>query len=162
MIRAALFSPGVHLLLRLILAGVLVVAAVPKLLAPAEFAQVIDGYGLTPAFINPVLAVALPLAELVLAVMLVLNSRGAVIGTTLLLAVFSMVLGYGIFIGLDVDCGCFGPEDPERDAFHGLDLALRRDLLLLVCCCWLYSFRFFTTKATGSRSPRQTARGMLR
>ncbi|MBU1247164.1 MAG: DoxX family protein [Proteobacteria bacterium] len=133
-----LFSNPMYLALRLLVAGVFIIAAVPKLAAPGDFAQVISGYGLTPDWLNPALAVALPLAELGVAVLLVLNRPGGVLGATLFLAGFSMVLAYGIFIGLDVDCGCFGPGDPEAEAYHGLDQALQRDLWLLTACGWMY------------------------
>jgi len=40
-----------------------------------------------------------------------------------------------------VDCGCFGPEDPEAEAFHGLRPALYRDLAMLAAVVFLYAWR---------------------
>ena len=51
------------------------------------------------------------------------------------------VLGYGIWMGLDVDCGCFGPEDPEAEAFHGLRLSLFRDLVMMAGVIFIYGCR---------------------
>ena len=51
----------------------------------------------------------------------------AFIGLFFFGSLFMAILGYGISMGLDVDCGCFGPEDPESKAFHGLRAALYRD-----------------------------------
>lgn len=130
-------SKVIDWILRLLLAGVFIFAALPKLLAPGDFAVIIAGYGLTPPFLDPLLAVALPLAELVVAALLLFDRRGEIMGSILLLAGFTMVLAYGITIGLDVDCGCFGAGDPEAQAYHGLREALLRDLLLLGCCGWL-------------------------
>ncbi|MEJ2158353.1 MAG: DoxX family protein, partial [Desulfobacteraceae bacterium] len=48
-----------------------------------------------------------------------------------LLLLFMMVLGYGIWLGLDVDCGCFAAGDPEGGAYHGLRPALYRDAVML-------------------------------
>jgi len=40
-----------------------------------------------------------------------------------------------------VDCGCFGPEEPEAEAFHGLRLALYRDMAMLAAVAFLYGWR---------------------
>ena len=42
------------------------------------------------------------------------------------------MLSYAIFLGLDIDCGCFGLEDSEAQAFAGIRVALMRDLLFVV------------------------------
>ena len=61
---------------------------------------------------------------------------------TLMMVLFMGVLSYGIFLGLDIDCGCFGPEDPEAEAFHNLRGALFRDSLLMLAIGYLYLWRF--------------------
>jgi len=55
---------------------------------------------------------------------------------------FIGVLSYGIAIGLDIDCGCFGPGDPEGEAFHSLRSALMRDCFMLAGAAFLYGWRF--------------------
>jgi hypothetical protein len=40
-----------------------------------------------------------------------------------------------------VDCGCFGPEDPEAEAFHGLRLSLFRDLVMMAGVVFIYGWR---------------------
>jgi hypothetical protein len=62
---------------------------------------------------------------------LLFDIRGSLALIAGLLLLFMVVLGYGIWMGLDVDCGCFGPEDPEAEAFHGLRLSLFRDLVMM-------------------------------
>ncbi|MGE4504360.1 MAG: MauE/DoxX family redox-associated membrane protein [Desulfovibrionaceae bacterium] len=141
MFKAVVFSWPPYLAARLLLAGVLVFAAVPKLLEPRLFAEVIQAYGLLPDALLLPTAIGLPLAELVLAVFLLLDRPWAVGGTALLLAGFMLVLGWGIWLGLDVDCGCFGPEDPKGQAFHGLREAMLRDVGLLFCCGYLKLYR---------------------
>ena len=59
---------------------------------------------------------------------------------TLLLVLFIVVLSYGMYLGLDVDCGCFGPEDPERDAFSGLGWAVTRDFMFLIAAAYSWWF----------------------
>ncbi|HUV78598.1 MAG TPA: MauE/DoxX family redox-associated membrane protein [Desulfobacterales bacterium] len=58
-----------------------------------------------------------------------------------LLVLFIAILGYGIWMGIDVDCGCFGPEDPESEAFHGLKASLYRDLVMLAGIVFMYVWR---------------------
>jgi uncharacterized membrane protein YphA (DoxX/SURF4 family) len=124
---------------RLLLAGVFVFAGVPKLFDPESFAITISAYGLLPDGLVYPAAVFLPIFEICTAVGLLLGRRWAIIATLLLYVVFISVLSYGVYLGLDIDCGCFGPEDPEHAALAGLRTALYRDLLLLVpavYCLW--------------------------
>lgn len=116
------------------------VAAVPKLFDVVGFAKVIGAYAILPEpFLVPV-AVILPVIEIGLAVGLLRNHSPAKIGLALLLLLFIAVLSYAIWLGLDIDCGCFGPEDPESQAFHGLKTSLVRDvaMLLFVAFSWRY------------------------
>ncbi len=66
---------------------------------------------------------------------------GRVTGEKRLLLLFIGVLSYAIRLGLDIDCGCFGPEDPEHRAFAGLKLALFRDFLLFIPVLYLFWYR---------------------
>jgi hypothetical protein len=63
-----------------------------------------------------------------------------------LLALFMLIMGYGIWMGLDVDCGSFGPEDPEANAYHGLRPAPYRDFFIGAAILYLYSWRVFRSK----------------
>ncbi len=72
---------------------------------------------------------------------LLFDIRGSLALITGLLVLFMVVLGYGIWMGLDVDCGCFGPEDPEAEAFHGLRLSLFRDLVMMAGVIFIYGWR---------------------
>lgn len=115
-------------------------AAVPKLFDVAGFAAVIDAYSILPEpFLVP-MAVILPIVEIGLAVGLLWNRFPAKIGIALLLLLFITVLSYAIWLGLDIDCGCFGPEAPESRAFHGLKTSLTRDIAMLLPLA--FSFRY--------------------
>lgn len=138
------FKGYLEILSRLILASVFVVAAVPKLFEPVQFAQVIAQYGLIPDSLILLTAVLLPVAELAAAITLLVKKDIGLWLTGLLYALFIGVLLYGISLGLDIDCGCFGEEDPEHRAFSGLRTALVRDLLLLIPFSYLLVSRFRT------------------
>ena len=112
-----------------------------KLLAPEIFAVLIDAYGIVPEGLLLPVAIVLPLFELTAGIGLLFDIRGSLTLITGLLVLFMAVLGYGIWIGLDVDCGCFGLKDPEAEAFHGLRLSLFRDLVMLAGVFFIYGWR---------------------
>lgn len=98
------------LLFRLVLAGMFLFAALPKLLDPVTFARDIDNYRMVPdALIGPI-ALMLPVAEIVIGLALVtgLYARGAAITSGLLLVGFAIGMVQAIVRGIDLDCGCFG------------------------------------------------------
>jgi len=127
---------------RCLLAGVFLWSGGSKMYQPTAFAEVIGAYGLLPELLNFPAAIFLIVAEILLGIGLLIDLRGSLSATTLLLLLFIAVLGYGIYLGLDVDCGCFGPDDSETAAFHDLRGALYRDLLLLLVISYLYLWRF--------------------
>ncbi len=133
---------------------IFIFAAVPKLLNVQQFAATIDAYRiLTPALILPT-AIILPVVEIVLAVGLLFNGWKSKVGSAALLLLFIMLLSYSISVGLDIDCGCFGPEDPEYSAFHGLRTALWRDvvmLLPLVYSFWYHRYRQIKFQIQGEK-----------
>lgn len=141
-----ILHPRLDAAMRFCLAGVFLYAAFGKLADPHTFAQIIGGYGLAPRPALLPLAVLLPVLEIAAALGLLLNLRGALSLYAGLLLLFIFVLGYGIRLGLDVDCGCYGPGDPEGEAYHGLWSAIARDALLLAACCYIHVRR----KATGT------------
>lgn len=109
----------------------------PKLFNINAFADVVAAYGLVPDFLVIPVAVLLPGVEIVTAFGLLFKKNWARIAALLLLILFISILSYGIYLGLDIDCGCFGPEDPEHAAFSGLRTALVRDLFFLIPACYL-------------------------
>lgn len=109
---------------------IFVYAAVPKLLDITSFSRIVDAYGLVPDFLVMAVAVLLPILEIVIAAGLFLKKKIAVYSSLGLLSLFIVVLGYAIGMGFDIDCGCFGPEDPDYKAFQGLKLAFARDVVL--------------------------------
>jgi hypothetical protein len=116
--------------LRWSLGGLFVVAGALKLAHPQDFALVLEAFGLLPDDLIRVVAVALPVVEVLAGAGLVGNLRGSLGALAALLAVFMGVLGYALHLGLDIDCGCFGPLEPEGRAYAGIRPALYRDALM--------------------------------
>jgi uncharacterized membrane protein YphA (DoxX/SURF4 family) len=136
-----LLSMWIYRILRIALAGVFIWSGISKLFDPSSFALIIDAYGLVPrAWVMPV-SVALPAGELAAGIGLLMDVRGSLATVAGLLMLFAAILGYGIRMGLDVDCGCFGPGDPEGEAYHGLRPALYRDAVMITGAAYLYYSR---------------------
>lgn len=123
------------------LALVFLYAGAIKLADPYSFAILIEAYGLIPEALLMPVAIVLPALEVMAAIGLIFDLRGSLVVIAALLAIFILVLGYGLWMGLDVDCGCFGPEDPEGKAFAGIRPALYRDFILAGGVLLLYGWR---------------------
>jgi uncharacterized membrane protein YphA (DoxX/SURF4 family) len=123
------------------LGGIFIFAGGTKLLAPEIFAVLIEAYGIVPDVLLLAVAIGLPLLEVIAGIGILFDIRGSLAAIAGLLVLFMAVLGYGIWMGLDVDCGCFSPEDPEAEAFHGLKLSFYRDLVMMAGVFFLYAWR---------------------
>ena len=126
---------------RWVLGGIFIFAGTVKLMTPEGFALLIDAYGIVPEVLLLPLAIGLPTLEVVAGIGLILDIKGSLAAITGLLVMFVFILCYGIWMGLDVDCGCFGPDDPEAEAFHGLRATLYRDLIMLAGVFSIYIWR---------------------
>mgnify|MGYP001822189547 FL=1 len=112
-----------------------------KLLEPKTFVVLIEAYGIVPETLLMTEAIILPAFEVAAGIGLLFDIEGSLAVITGLLVLFIGILGYGIWMGLDVDCGCFGPEDPEAEAFQGLRMSLYRDLVMLAVVGFIYGWR---------------------
>ena len=138
-------SVWIYRLIRWALATLFIWAGGTKLADPQGFGVIIRDFGIVPELIVMPVAVVLPVLEVIAAIGLIFNIRGSLAVITGLLALFILILGYGVWLGLDIDCGCFGPEDPESRAYSGLHAALYRDLAMMAAVFFLYFWRFRQT-----------------
>jgi len=136
-IETGLFLTVMELVVRWVLAGIFVYSGSVKLADPWRFAEIISGFGLLPdALVDP-FALLLPVIELVAGIGLFCSLPGSLLIITSMLVMFIGVLLYGIHLGLDIDCGCFGPEDPEQ-AYKGLRASLARDTVMMAAVLFIY------------------------
>jgi putative oxidoreductase len=97
------------------LGALLLYAGIMKLLDPAGFAEEISNYRFLPE-LAPFLAVMLPPVEVLLGCVLVVAGTknpwlsAAALGTTLLMAVFTVAVTQAVLRGIDTSCGCFGSD----------------------------------------------------
>jgi uncharacterized membrane protein YphA (DoxX/SURF4 family) len=134
-------SDWIYKLSRWGLGGIFIYAGSIKLLEPKTFAVLIDAYGVIPESLLVPVAATLPALEVAAGIGLFFDIEGSLSMIAGLLVLFIAILTYGIWMGLDVDCGCFGPDDPEAEAFHGLGLPLYRDMLMLAGIAYIYGWR---------------------
>ncbi len=122
----------VVLALRLVVAGVFLAAAIPKVLDPASFATDIDNYRMVPdALIGP-MSVGLPLLEAIvgLALLTGVHARGAAIVASGMLVAFATAMVQAIGRGIDLDCGCFGHVVETQVGW----LTVGRNVVLTLSC----------------------------
>ncbi len=135
---------GLYHVVRLGLAAIFILAGFLKLRDPGAFAHAIAQYDLVPDGVIPILAVGLPIGELLAGVGLMLDLKGSLAVVSGLMLLFIGVLGYAILNDLDIDCGCFTLEELHekttvRQAFY-------RDLVMLAAIAFLYWWRRFRLK----------------
>jgi hypothetical protein len=141
-VSAALLNVWPYRAVRVTLALVFLWTGIAKLADPTSFVVIIDAYGLIPDSWELPVALLLAALEALVGFALLFDIRGSLAIVAGLLALFMAILGYGIRLGLDIDCGCFGPEDPEAAAYHGLRPALLRDALMGFGIIYLYIWRY--------------------
>ncbi|MFH2044764.1 MAG: MauE/DoxX family redox-associated membrane protein [Pseudomonadota bacterium] len=122
-----------------------VYAGASKLPDTEAFSELIGAYGLVPESMVPIVAILLPILEILAGIGLVFDLRGSLFVITALLLLFIGVLGYADYLGFNIDCGCFSPGDPEAKAFHGLRAAILKDGVLVGCAAYLYIWRIKTS-----------------
>jgi len=124
-------------LLRIVLGGIFVYAAVGKILYPNDFAEAIANYQLVPAKTTNFIAVTLPWMELV-AGLLVLNGFKTQSGNLILflcLCIFSFGAFTALIRGLDINCGCF----TESSRRVGL-MFLAEEMAMFSACLGIFFF----------------------
>ena len=98
-----------HHSLRLLLASVFLATGLVKLVDMQAFAESVGDFGLVHDGFVQYAAWLVVIAELAIGVCLAFNLPGSLASVLILLGVFLSVLVYGIVLGLDIQCGCFGP-----------------------------------------------------
>lgn len=124
-------GPLASLTARLGLAGAFGAAGIIKLSRPEVFAVTLRAFGILPDWSVSFLSLALPCLEIAAALLVAAGRREGLVLMGGLLLVFIAVLANALRMGLDIDCGCYGPADPEREAFSSLRWTLWRDCAML-------------------------------
>ena len=104
--------PFLILLIRLVLGGTFIYAAIPKILDPAGFAIEVENYQIINGFLSHYSALLLPWIELYCGILIIINkmARYALIILISLIGIFIIALLSAVFRGLDISCGCFASD----------------------------------------------------
>jgi putative oxidoreductase len=126
---------------RLLVAGIFLLAAVPKLLDPRSFAKAIVNYHVIlpligQAYVYPA-AIFVPALEAVGGLALLFNrwKRAGSFLCGALLIFFIVLITQAVIRGLNIDCGCFGTGAVSRTLGRkvGLEKLLENILWLAMC-----------------------------
>ena len=123
---------------RFVLGAVFVLAGGMKVAHPAAFFSDLLGFGVPfPEMFLRFVAAGLPWLEVLAGLGLLLNFwpetvRPVVSGLCL---IFVLMLGQAVARGLDLNCGCFGPD--ARGWFERPDVALARAVILSAASLYL-------------------------
>lgn len=123
----------IGLVVRLYLGGVFLAACYHKILYPVSFAVDVATYEMLPLWAINLFALALPWAELAAGMMLVLGLRvrAAALMTTGMMVMFMLGLGWALYQGLDMSCGCFASQSAAEDDPISWNTMLRDSVWLL-------------------------------
>ena len=152
------WSPWLLTSIRLAMAAVFIVAAVPKIREPDLFAAAIFNYKILPPWGVNTLALVLPWLELFVGVLLALGVwvRASAAWMTALMVVFMIAFASATARGLQIACGCFD----VGDAAHHTPVwrVVARDSAMLIASLILLRFgggfgvRALTGAGAGTRT----------
>ena len=111
-------NKNIIFLLRLIMGLVFIIAAYPKILDPNAFSSNIHNYGVTPLYIENLIALILPWIELFIGISLIVKYKyeSSLDICIYLMIAFTILISQAYIRGLSIDCGCFLGSDTESDS----------------------------------------------
>lgn len=146
-LRSWLTHPWLTVRVQIALGVLFVVAALPKIIDPPGFAQMIYNYKMVPASLLNAMALVLPWLELLCGIALILGiwRRTATLLVGLMLVTFIAALGINLARDNAVNCGCFEivPTPKTHDQLISeMKIVILRDLgMLLMVAQILYATR---------------------
>lgn len=123
---------------RVLLGGLFLMAAWPKLSDPSGFAMAVAQYQVLPAFIVNPFSLWLPALELITGLLLIFSrwERESAILLGFMMTMFIIALSQAIARDLGIACGCFdikGAGDSGQTWY-----SLLRDIVLMIPIVWMY------------------------
>jgi uncharacterized membrane protein YphA (DoxX/SURF4 family) len=128
---------------RWLLGLVFLYGGVPKLFQLSAFVESVGDFGIVPDDLLPSVALGISLLEVVAGIGIIAGKRLALHLAAIMMVIFIFVLSYGIWLGLDIDCGCFAGDGNDHGNSSSLKEALVRDLFLLLPFIFIYCKSLF-------------------
>lgn len=137
-----------YTLCRILLGAVFVYASCGKILDPAAFARIVANYQIVSSGTGHLTALFLPYLELVCGVCLIINRwpRGSALIVAGLMLVFMAALGYNIYRGIDVHCGCFTLNETATGSMW---LSFIRDIIFFAMAVGMVLYHRPIGRSTG-------------
>ena len=123
-----MLSNTIILLIRIAMGIVFIYASYSKILDPTAFSQNIHNYGVTPLFIENIIALTLPWVELFIGFGLIFNIKynTCVDISISLMMIFIILILQAYLRGKSIDCGCFSNDlSPQEWAEKRWDMLKR-------------------------------------
>jgi len=127
--------------IRFLLALIFFYSGMIKLFDLNSFAEIIGAYGLISESLNELTALFISLLEILGSILLAFDSLAGVWLILIMLLSFIIVLSYGVYFGLDLDCGCFGSETKVSGSFHHMKESILRDSIFILGVIYLFYYR---------------------
>jgi len=143
--------------LRVVIGGIFIYAGSQKIIHPVEFADNIAQYQLLGSGMINLVAIGLPVLEVLAGLLFVTGRFDRLAGITILgmCLVFGAALIWAILRGLEIDCGCFGSGEANRWSAWW---ALGRDILMMAGTLWIYVTCVVDRPVSQSASPLMPGR----
>jgi uncharacterized membrane protein YphA (DoxX/SURF4 family) len=129
---------------RVVLGVIMLWAGIAKVTEPSQALRAVQAYRILPPSLDDIVAVALPLLEIAVGVLLVigLGTRLASGIAGVLMVVFVAGVASAWIRGLSIDCGCFGGggDVVGGDTAWRYGSEILRDVGLLALATWLLRF----------------------
>ena len=127
---------------------VFIYASYSKILDPVSFSNNIHNYGVTPIYIENILALVIPLVELIIGLGLItgIKYRASLDISIYLMFLFILLISQAYLRGKSIDCGCFMSEISLEDAVTKRFEMLKRiaeDVIFLIL---LYKLKYDDNK----------------
>ena len=105
-------------IIRIAMGVVFIYASYDKILDPISFSQNIHNYGVTPLFIENIIALTLPWVELFIGVGLIFKFKyeASLDISIVLMVTFILLITQAYLRGKSIDCGCFLNEISNEEA----------------------------------------------
>jgi uncharacterized membrane protein YphA (DoxX/SURF4 family) len=130
-----------YLAIRVTIGMAFIYAGIYKMSGLELFAKTIDAFGLVPDFIVYPITIMIPMVEILCGIGFIAGNQESVYVITSMLLMFIAVLIFGISNGIDVDCGCYGPNDSVGESLSNLKISLIRDLIMVSCIFFILFHR---------------------
>jgi hypothetical protein len=133
---------------------IMLVAAIPHLSNPYYFLGSIYAYKLVTPSVGQLVAMILPMLQLIVAISLLakIYDETSVFIAMILFAIFFVAQSFAYFGGLDISCGCFGPNHSNTVSIYSLSF-VGFMLILSIICFTLRIIKIFGSQ----RSSHQTS-----